>query len=235
MVKLKDLVPNPVRLRNYPEALSYVPFGTYLTNTLMLCLTTLIGSILSSAIVAYGFSRIRFRGRDPLFLLMISSMALPPQVTMIPVFYIFRKLGWYNTYLPLIVPFWLGWPFYIFLIAMFFKTIPNELGEVARLDGCGEWRILFSIFFPLSIPVMTTCALFQFLWQWNDFFGPLVYINDPRKYPLAYGLQQFLSSYGGNWAYLMAACTIFAVPIIILFFLAQKTFIQGIATTGLKG
>lgn len=235
MVRLKDLVPNPIRLANYPESLSFVPFGTYLTNTLLLCLTTVIGAVLSSAIVAYGFSRIKFKGRDPLFLLMVASMGLPAQVTMIPVFFIFRKLGWYNTYLPLIVPSFLGAPFFIFLMTMFFRTIPGELSEVARLDGCGEWRILFTVILPLSLPVLATCALFQFLWQWNDFFGPLLYLNDPGKYPLAYGLQQFMNSYGGKWSYLMAACTIFTVPIIILFFLTQKTFIQGIATTGLKG
>jgi multiple sugar transport system permease protein len=232
---MKDLLPNPVRMANYPDALSFVPFGTYLRNTLFLCFATVIGAVLSSAIIAYGFSQIKFKGRDFLFLLMISSMALPAQVTMIPKFYIFAKLGWYNTYLPLIVPMFLGVPFFVFLITMFYKTIPAELVEAARIDGCSEWRILFTIFIPLSIPVLATCSLFQFMWQWNDFFSPLLYINDPQKYPLAYGLQQFLCSYGSRWTYLMAASTVFTLPIIFLFALTQKTFIQGVATTGIKG
>lgn len=234
-VKLQDMIPSPVRWANYPEALSYVPFGRYLLNTLLLCVSTVIGAVCSSAVVAYGFARIKFKGRDGLFLLMVASMALPPQVTMIPVFYIFKQLGWYNTMAPLIVPSFLGGAFYIFLITMFFRTVPAELAECARIDGCSEWRILWSVFLPLSVPVLSTCALFQFMWQWNDFFTPLLYLNDPNKYPLAYGLQQFMNSYGGSWAYLMAACTIFTLPILILFFLTQKTFIEGIATTGLKG
>jgi multiple sugar transport system permease protein len=165
---------------------------------------------------------------------MISTMALPGQVTMVPVFALFRWLGWYGTYLPLTVPSFFGAPFYIFLLTQFFRSLPEEISESARVDGASEWKIFTGICLPLSKSALVTCALFQFLGTWNDFFGPLLYINDPSKYTLGYGLQQFLSSYGSKWAELMAASTIFTLPIILLFFFAQRTFIQGIATTGGK-
>jgi multiple sugar transport system permease protein len=228
------LIPNPVRLRNYPEAMRMVPFGTYLQNTIFLCSVTVFGAVLSSAFVAYGFSRTNFKGKKILFILMLSTLMLPYHVTMIPNFILFQKLKWFGTYLPLTVPAFLGIPFYIFLMTQFFRTIPQELTEAARIDGCGEIRIFFTMILPLSVPVLATCALFQFIGTWNDFLGPLIYINDPSKYTLAYGLQQFLGAYGGKWAQLMAGSTVFTLPIIILFFLAQKTFIQGIATTGGK-
>lgn len=232
---MQSLIPRPFKFANYPEALRTVPFAIYLRNTLFLCAMTVFGAVLSSAIVAYGFARIRFRGRDALFYLMISTMALPGQVTMIPQFALFRGLGWYGTYLPLIVPAFCGNAFFIFLMRQFFGTIPEELSEAARIDGCSEWRIFWRVLLPLSKPALATCALFQFLATWNDFLGPLIYINDPSKYTLAYGLQQFMSAYGGKWAQLMAGACIFTIPIIILFFFAQRTFIQGIATTGSKG
>ena len=233
-VSLETIIPRPAKWSNYAEAVKTVPVGTYLKNTLFLCAATVLGAVLSSAVVAYGFARMRFRGRDALFILMISTMALPGQVTMIPVFALFRFLGWYGTFLPLVVPAFFGSAFYIFLLRQFFRTIPEELAEAARIDGAGEWRIFWQLVLPLARPALATCALFQFLNTWNDFFGPLLYINDPSRYTLAYGLQQFMSSYGGEWAQLMAGASIFTIPIIILFFLAQRTFIQGIATTGGK-
>jgi len=233
-ISLTSLIPNPIKWSNYAEAVQTVPVGAYLRNTIFLCAANVAGAVLASAIVAYGFARLRFRGREVLFMLMISTMALPGQVTMIPVFALFRALGWYGTFLPLIVPACFGNPFYIFLMRQFFRTIPEELAEAARIDGASEWRIFWQVMLPLAKPAMATCALFQFLYTWNDFFGPLLYINDPTKYTLAYGLQQFMSSYGGEWAQLMAGACIFTVPVIVLFFLAQRTFIQGIATTGGK-
>ena len=230
-----SLLPDPVEWSNYPKALKTVPFGTYLQNTLFLCAMNVIGAVFSSAVVAYGFARLKFPGRDALFLVMISTMALPGQVTMIPVFAMFRMLGWYGTFLPLFVRSFFGNPFYVFLLRQFFRTIPEDLAEAARIDGAGEWRIFSRIMLPLAKPALAVVALFQFLGTWNDFFGPLLYINDPSRYTLAYGLQQFMSSYGGKWAQLMAAACVFTVPIILLFFLAQKTFIQGISTTGGKG
>jgi len=234
VVNLMSLAPRPVRWRNYPEALTRVPFGTYLENTLWLCGITVLAAVFSSAVVAYGFARLEFRGKNALFLLMISTMALPGQVTMIPVFALFRRLGWYGTYLPLTVPAFFGTPFFIFLLTQFYRTLPGELAEAARVDGAGEWLIFRRLILPLSKPALATVALFQFLGTWNDFFGPLLYINDPMRYTLAYGLQQFTSSHSSEWAQLMAAATLFTVPIILLFFFAQRVFIQGIATTGGK-
>lgn len=233
-ITLGSMIPNPPVWSNYPKALSTVPFDMYLRNTVTLCAVCVIGAVISSACVAYGFARIDFRGRGPLFGILIATMALPGQVTMIPVFELFRSLGWYGSYLPLTVPAFTGAPFYIFLLCQFFRTLPEEIAESARLDGAGEFRIFSQIVLPLSKPALATCALFQFLGTWNDFMGPLIYVNDPSKYTLAYGLQQFMSAYGGQWTQLMAASIVFTVPIIILFFFAQRTFIQGIATTGGK-
>ncbi len=233
-ISLKTLVPQPLQLGNYPAAMRTVPFATYVRNTLVLCLFTVLAAVLSSSIVAYGFARTEFAGKNALFLVMISTMALPGQVTMIPVFTLFRTLGWYGSYLPLVVPSLFAAPFYIFLLTQFYRTLPTELSEAARVDGAGEWTIFARVIMPLSRPALATCALFQFLHTWNDFLGPLLYINDPSRYTLAYGLQQFTSAYGGKWSQLMAAATIFTVPIIVLFFLAQRTFIEGIATTGGK-
>jgi len=232
---LETLLPTNPHWRNYPEALKTVPFATYLRNTLFLCAANVILAVFSSAVVAYGFARLHFRGREFWFLIMIATIALPAQVTMIPVFTLFRELGLYGTYMPLILPSLFGNPFFIFLMRQFFRTIPEDLAEAARMDGANEWTLFLRIMLPLAIPALATCALFQFLHTWNDFFGPLLYINEPDKYTLAYGLQQFMSSYGGKWAQLMAGATIFTVPVIILFFLAQKSFIQGISTTGSKG
>ncbi len=232
---IQNMIPKPVQWENYAAAMKTVPFGTYFRNTLILCVLNVVGAVFSSAVVAYGFARLQFRGREILFMVMISTMALPMQVTMIPVFTLFRKLGMYGTLLPLIVPAFFGNPFFIFLLRQFFLTIPEDLAEAARIDGAGEGRIFFGIMLPLARPALATCSLFQFLRTWNDFFGPLLYVNDPSKYTVAYGLQQFMSSYNSEWAQLMAGACIFAIPIIILFFLAQKTFIQGISTTGSKG
>lgn len=231
---LASLLPHPIQWHNYPVAFRAVPFALYLDNTLLLCMFTVIGSVLSSSLVAYGFGRLDFRGKTPLFLLMISTIALPAQVTMVPVFALFRWLHWYGTYLPLIVPSFCGAPFYIFLLTQFFRKLPDELAEAARIDGASEWRIFWQIMLPLSKPALATCALFQFLATWNDFLGPLLYINDPKRYTLAYGLQQLLSTHGGEWASLMADSTIFILPIVVLFFFTQKTFVNGIATTGSK-
>ncbi|MBM3289633.1 MAG: carbohydrate ABC transporter permease [Candidatus Hydrogenedentes bacterium] len=229
---IRNLVPHRLRWENYVDAATAVPIGKPLRNTLYLCTMNVVGAVLSSAVVAYGFARMRFRGRDFLFVLMIGTLALPGQVTMIPVFALFRSLGWYGTYLPLIVPAFFGSAFYIFLLRQFFQTIPEELTEAARIDGAGEWRIFWQIMLPLAKPALATCALFEFMTTWNDYLGPLLYINDPQHYTLAYGIEQFKSSYGGRWAQLMAGATMFTLPVVALFFLAQRTFIQGIATTG---
>ncbi|MBR4748011.1 MAG: carbohydrate ABC transporter permease [Abditibacteriota bacterium] len=232
--RVSDLVPDPVVWDNYPQSMKSVPFLQYIKNTIVICFFCVIGAVLSSSMVAYGFARMKFAGRDALFYTMLATMALPGQVTMIPVFVIFKNLGWYDTFLPIIVPSFFGGAFFIFLLRQFFMTIPEELSEAARLDGASEWTIFSRVILPLAKPALATVALFQFIGSWNDFFGPLLYINNPMKYTIAYGLQQFMSSYGGRWAELMAASCVFTLPIIVIFFLAQKTFVQGIATTGGK-
>jgi len=231
----KEWWPSPARWANYSEGLRYVPFPLYVRNTLLLCFLNVLGAVASSAVAAYAFAKLQWRGRGVLFGIVIATMILPHDVRLIPTFALFRWLGWYGTYLPLFVPAFFGNAFFIFLLRQFFRTIPDEMCDAARIDGCSEWGIFWQMILPLSIPALATCALFQFLATWNDFGGPLLYLNDQSKYTLAYGLQQFLGAYGGEWSLLMAATTVFTVPIIILFFLAQRTFIQGIATTGVKG
>ncbi|RYG74566.1 carbohydrate ABC transporter permease [bacterium] len=233
-LSLASFLPRPPHPENYPAALRAIPFRQYLRNTIVLCVLNVIGAVVSSAVVAYGFARVKFDGSKVLFALMIATMAIPGQVTMVPVFALFRALGWYDTMLPLVVPSFFGAAFYIFLLVQFFRTLPEEMAEAARLDGAGEWTIFRRVMLPLARPALATVALFQFLGTWNDFFGPLLYLNDPSRYTLAYGLQQFLSAQGGQWPLLMAASILFALPIVVLFFLAQRTFIQGISTTGMK-
>ncbi|VGO21328.1 carbohydrate ABC transporter permease [Pontiella sulfatireligans] len=229
---ISSMLPKDPQWQNYKAALQTGPFHLYLRNSLLLCTLNVIGAVFSSALAAYGFARLRFPGKEGLFILLIATMALPRHVTMIPVFTIFKMLGWYGTLLPLIVPAFFGNPFFIFLLRQFFQTIPADLAEAGTIDGAGEFRIFSQIMLPLAKPALITCALFQFLATWNDFFGPLLYINDPAKYTVAYGLQQFMGSHGTAWAQLMAVATLFTLPIVILFFCAQKVFIQGISTTG---
>ncbi|MDA1050898.1 MAG: carbohydrate ABC transporter permease [Planctomycetota bacterium] len=220
---------------NYVEAVQAMPYLRYLRNTLLLAGGSVVGSVLSCSLVAYGFARVRWRGRNVLFGVLIATMLLPWHVTMIPRFLLLRELGLYNSLAALVVPTFLGDAFYIFLLRQFFLTIPEELSEAGRLDGLGEWGIFCRIIMPLSTPALATVALFQFIASWNDFSGPLLYLSDPDKFPLAYGLEQFVSSYSDQTHLLLAAATLFTLPIVILFFLTQRTFLRGIATTGLKG
>jgi multiple sugar transport system permease protein len=220
---------------NYPDALSSFPFGLYTWNTLVLCLFTMVGTVLSAALPAYGFSRLRWPGRDAMFFVLIATIMLPPQVTMLPVFLIFRSLGWTGTMKPLIVPAFFGSAFYIFLLRQFFLTIPQELSDAARIDGCNELGILWRILTPIARPALSTVALLSFTAAWMDFTGPLIYLHDERTYTLAVGLMAFLGRHGGEWSLLMAAATVMTVPMLVLFFFAQRTYIQGIALTGLKG
>lgn len=233
-VTLGSLIPNPVEFGNYPKALEALPIHVYLRNSILLVLCTIVGGVLSSAMVAHGFARCRVPFKNGLFLVMLSTMALPPQVTMVPTFTLFRYLGWYGTYLPLIVPAFFGIPYFVFLLTQFMKSLPSDLFEAGRVDGMSEWQLFLKVALPLSQPALATCALFQFVWTWNDFLGPLLYLNDPNKYTLAYGLQQFVSRNGGQWTMLMAASTLFVLPVFLVFLLAQKTFVEGIATTGGK-
>ena len=235
-VALSNVIPNPVVWRNYADAMHAVPLLIYLRNTLFLCAINVIGSVFSSAVVAYGFARLRFRGRDTLLIVLLATMAIPGHVTMIPTFVLFQKLGWYDTFLPLTVPSFFGSALFIFLFRQFFLTLPEEFSEGSSGSSGSERmeHLLASDSSSLEIRHGHLRALFAFLGTWGDFMGPLLYMNDPNKYTLAYGLQQFSSAQDGKWAQLMAASTVFTLPVIILFFFAQRTFIQGISTTGGK-
>lgn len=228
-------VPHPMMWSNYPRALMYIPFLRYTANTLVIAGLSVFGTVFSCALTAYGFARIKWPGRDVLFIILLSTMMLPAQVTMIPVFSIFKTLGWVGTIKPLVVPAFFGNAFFIFMLRQFYRSIPKELSESAKLDGCSELGIFWNVIVPLSKPALAMVALFTFIGSWNDFLGPLIYLNDDLKYTLSVGLQQFLSQHGSEWSLLMAASTVMTVPIIILFFLTQKTFIEGITFTGIKG
>jgi multiple sugar transport system permease protein len=236
--------PHPFAWNNYVKVLSSerVHFLLWTRNTLIVEALTVSGTVLSSALVAYGFAKIRFKGRGFLFVLMLSTMMIPFPVTMVSMFSIFRWLGdhtaiqWLGTFKPLWVPAWFGSAFNIFLLRQFFMTIPDELSEAARIDGCSELGIFLRIILPLSKPALTVVALLSFMGTWNDFLGPLIYIQRPEQFTLALGLQNLQNQHGGTpWAQLMAASVLVILPVLMLFFLAQKTFIEGIATTGLKG
>jgi multiple sugar transport system permease protein len=233
--QLHDMHALAPQWHNYKDALQAFPFALYTLNTLILCVATMIGTVLSAALPAYGFSRLRWKGRDTLFFVLIATIMLPPQVTMLPVFLIFRALGWTGTMLPLTVPAFFGSAFYIFLLRQFFMTIPQELSDAARIDGCNEAGILFRILAPIAKPALTTVALLSFTAAWMDFTGPLIYLHDERTYTLAVGLLAFLGRHSGDWNLLMAAATVMTLPMLLLFFFAQRTYIQGIALTGLKG
>jgi multiple sugar transport system permease protein len=213
-----------------------VSFFTFLRNTLLVCVLGVIGAVFSNALIAYGFAKIRWRGRDTMFVLTLATMMVPFPVLMVPLYGVFKTLGWIGTLKPLWVPAFFGSAFNIFLMRQFFRTIPEELSEAARIDGCSEWGIFWRIILPLSKPVIAVVALFHFLWAWNDFLGPLLYLTRRHTFTLALALQDYQSQGGGvQWHYLMAATVVVIIPIVILFFLTQKTFIKGIATTGIKG
>jgi multiple sugar transport system permease protein len=227
--------PDPVTLEHYLYGLTVVPFGLYVINTLVICLFSVIGAVFSCSFVAYGLSKINWPLRTPLFVIILGTTMVPFYVNMVPLFSLFRTLGWVNTYMPLIVPHFLGVPLYIFLLRQFFMTIPNELLEAARIDGANELRIFWSVVLQLSKPALATVALFQFLNSWSDFLAPLIYLSDTSKYTVSLGLSFFQGQYSTEFGALMAASTVLVIPVVILFFFAQKTFIQGITLTGVKG
>ena len=211
-------------------------FLVYLSNTLIVAVLGVIGVTLSSSLAAYGFARVPWRGRETLFLVALSTMMVPFAVTMVPLYGVFRALGWIGTLRPLWVPAFFGSAFNIFLLRQFFRTIPQDLSDAARIDGCSEFGIFWRIMLPLSKPALAVVALFHFMWAWNDFMGPLIYLTKQDTYTLSLGLQFYQSQHGGSeWHYLMAASTLMILPIVVLFFFTQRTFIQGISTTGMKG
>ncbi len=236
-------IPREVRLDNYRDIFSLpnLDFALFARNTLLVALLSVAGTLLSSSLAAYAFARIPFRGRGVLFALMLGTMMIPFPVIMVSTFSLFRWIGdntplqLLGTLRPLWLPMWFGNAFNIFLLRQFFRTIPQELSDAARIDGCSELGIYWRIILPLSRPALVVVALFTFMYAWNDFLGPLVYLQRPSQFTLALGLQNFQTQAGTQWNLLMAAGLIVIAPVILLFFLAQRTFVEGIATTGMKG
>lgn len=226
--------PKTPQWKNYADALSYFPFVRYLANTLFLVTMNVLGSLFSSALVGYAFARLRWPGRDIWFKVLLSTMMLPSVVTMIPQFILFKNLGWLNSYLPLIVPAFTGGAANIFLMRQFYKTIPYSLSESARIDGCTEFRTFSQIILPLCKPVLATIAITSFMFTWNDFIGPLLYINDKMGYTLSYGLRTFQIQSDSRWHLTMAASVVVALPSLAIFFVGQKYFVEGVVMTGLK-
>jgi ABC-type glycerol-3-phosphate transport system permease component len=226
-----------VKWSNYPKALSRekMDFWPALANTVVITTVCVVGQIISCSLVGFGFARFRFRGRSILFMIMLSTMMLPAQVTMIPVFVLFRSLHMIDSFWPLIIPAWLASPFFVFMFRQFFAQIPEELIEAARIDGCSHWRIYWQLMLPLSGPVIAIVAIYTFLGTWNDFMGPLIYLNSPENRTLALALNRFKGQYGITDAnLLMAASVVCMLPCVLLFFAAQKYFVESVATTGLK-
>jgi multiple sugar transport system permease protein len=233
-----QLIPNPFRPQNYVEALTYKPFDIYLRNTVFLVVMNELAIVLASSFCGYGFARIKFPGRDVWFVLVLATMMVPGVVIMVPQFVFYSRMRWIDTFLPLTVPlFFGGGAFNIFLMRQFFRTIPEELADAARIDGCNEFTIYGRIMLPLAKPALITVAIFTFLGTWNDFTGPLLYINSPEKYTLAIGLANFRGTMFSRtrWDLLMAFSTSMTVPVLVVFFLAQRYFVQGVVLTGLKG
>jgi len=228
--------PNPPKWYNYVKAVNYIPFGRYTLNTIIITIGNIAGVLFSAPLVAYSISRIRWRGRNILFMLILSTVLIPFPVIMIPVFIVFSRLGWINTFRPLIIPaFFGGGAFNIFLLRQFFMTIPEELSDAARIDGASEFGIYSKIMLPLIKPILIVISLFTFLGAWNDFMGPLIYLQDEAKYTLALGLQMYRSTNYVEWPLLMAASTIVVIPTIIAFYFTQNTIVESITLTGLKG
>jgi ABC-type glycerol-3-phosphate transport system permease component len=233
----------PRFLENYQEVLTRVPFARWLWNTFFVTVASLIGTVLSASIVAYSFERFRYPGRDAFFMVTLATLMLPVEVTLIPQYLLFKQLGWLDTFLPLIVPFWFGGgAFNIFLMRQFFMSIPYDLDEAARIDGATSWRIFWQILMPLCRPALATMATLGFIGHWNSFLGPLIFISSESKYLVAVGLRYFSSGVTQGQAasrpqdhLLMGAALMVALPCLILFFLAQKYFVQGIVMSGIKG
>ncbi len=225
----------PPTLTHYKRAFSEKPLLLWMRNTLTIVVFSTLGTLISCTLAAYAFARLRWPDRSLLFAIVLGTMMLPFQVTLIPMFVLFRTLHWVDTPLPLIVPAFFGSAFFIFLLRQFFQGLPEELMEAARIDGAGELYILTRIVVPLSKPAMLTVAIFSSMWAWNDFLGPLIYLSSESQKTLALGLQAMVSQYGTEWGMFMASATVMIVPILVLFFFAQRYFIEGIAVTGMKG
>jgi len=229
-------IPDQLHWGNYGDAWGRLPFLNFYKNTLIIVSFNQIGTLLSSSIVAYGFARLRFRGRDILFLLVLSTMMLPGQITLIPTYFLFSKLGWVNSLKPLIIPVYFGSAFNIFLLRQYFMTISPELDDAAKIDGCGFFEIYWRIILPLAKPALGVVAIFQFTYDWNDFFNPLIYVNSPKSFPIALGLRMLQGTLVRVPVQQVMAMTLISIiPVLVVFIVAQRRFIQGIVITGIKG
>jgi ABC-type glycerol-3-phosphate transport system permease component len=236
-----ELFPKTFLWRNYVHGWTSMDFTLHLRNTVFVTVLATFGVVASSSLVAYGFARLRAPGKGILFVILLSALMLPWQVRLIPLFVVFKNLGWVNTYLPLIVPaFFATNAFYVFLLRQFMLTIPLEMDDAARIDGCGVLQIYFRIILPMSMPALGAVVIFSFLAHWNDFLGPLIYLNDIRKWTLSLALRAFIEDAGGantaaDWPKVMAVNTAVMIPVLVIFFFAQRFFIHGITVTGVKG
>lgn len=230
-------IPNPILWENFPKAWNdFLPFNRFLVNSLIITTNNIVGNLISCSLAAFAFARLRARGKNFFFVLVLATMLLPQEVTVIPQYVLFTKLGWNDTWLPLMVPPWFGWAFFIFLLRQFFMGIPRELDEAARLDGASSWRILWNIVIPLSKPALATVVIFGFIGNWNNFLYPLIYIRSTNNQVLAVGLNMFRGAYGNtNYNYMMAASLLVLLPVLVVFFFGQRLFVRGIALTGIKG
>lgn len=228
-------IPETIMWGNYLRVLEVMPFWTYLFNSVVITGLTILGTVLSGSLVAYAFSCLEWPGRDKLFILVLATMMLPMQVTMIPLFVLFKDIGWLNTIKPLTVPaFFGGGAFTIFLLRQFFMTLPKSLFDAARIDGCSEIRIWWSIVLPLARPALASVAILTFMFSWNDFLGPLIYLSEKTQGTLALGLAMMVGQHQTDWALLMAASILMMLPILLLFFFFQRYFIQGFTMSGIK-
>jgi ABC-type glycerol-3-phosphate transport system permease component len=228
-------IPNPIRWQNYVQAMTTADFGRYFLNTTFITVVDIVAKVLSCSLVAFSFARLRWWGRDVLFIVMLSTLMLPQQVTLIPQFIIYRQLGWIDTFMPLIVPNLFGGPFFTFLLRQFFLSIPTDLDDAARIDGCSSWGVYWRIILPLSRPALMMVAIYVFNITWNDFFGPLIYLHNRNNYTISLGLQAFQTQSGPEWHLIMAASLVAMLPVLILFFFGQRYFIQGVVFSGVKG
>jgi len=228
-------LPDKFILDNFSNTFQSIPFMRYLKNTMIIVAFNIVGSLLSCSLVAYGFSRLRWPGRDKVFILVLITMILPYQVTLVPLFLMFTKIKWIGTFLPLIVPCFFGNPFFIFLLRQFFTGIPQDISEAARIDGASEFTIFSRLILPMAKPALTTVALFAFIRSWNDFLGPLVFLGRDELYTLSLAASMLKSNLDPNWSVLLALGTVMILPVLLIFFVMQKYFIQGIAMSGIKG
>lgn len=228
-------IPDPVMWSNYPQVFEQILFMRYILNTVQITAFGIAGSLIGSSLAAYPFARMRFPGRNLLFMVMLATLMVPGWITLIPQFLLFRAFGWMDTYYPFIIPAFAANPFYTFLIRQFFMTIPSELDDAAKIDGAGSFRVLTQILLPLSKPVLATVTIFAFLHYWNEFLGPLVYLSTPSKFTIAVGIAYFQGEFRTDFPLLMAAAAMAMIPPLLLFFAAQRLFIEGVAMTGLKG